>query len=414
MVGEGYGKLGRQMTDLTGKRILVGITGGIAAYKAAELVRRLRDVGATVHVVMTQAACAFITPLTLQALSGHAVHRHLLEPESEAAMSHIYLARWADLVVIAPATAHTLARLAHGFADDLLAAIVLVTEAPIYVAPAMNQRMWLADATQENLKILQRRGVVVLGPASGDQACGEIGPGRMLEAADIVSALRQDPPPSALRGLRVLVTAGPTREALDPVRYISNRSSGKMGYAVAAAAAAAGAKVTLVSGPVTLDTPLGVSRTPVETAAEMAEVVLQNVAQCEIFIAVAAVADYRPCTTAEQKLKKSSERFSLELEPTQDILAAVAALPNRPFTVGFAAETENLIAAAKDKMRRKNLDMIAANRVGEPGFGFESNENALEVLWADGRLELARSSKETLARQLITAIAERYHAQHPA
>ncbi len=397
---------------LTNKRILLGVTGGIAAYKSADLVRRLREAGAEVRVVMTRAATRFVTPLTFQALSGNPVHLDLLDPAAEAGMGHIQLARWADAVLVAPATADFMARLAHGLADDLLTTLCLATGAPLALAPAMNRLMWANSATQDNRRILEDRGIHLYGPAEGGQACGEAGPGRMLEPAELVERVAGLFAPGSLGGLMVLVTAGPTREDIDPVRFISNRSSGKMGYAVAAAAAEAGAKVILVSGPVSLPVSPRVECVRVESADEMHQVVMTRIGGCAIFIAAAAVADYRPGARAAQKIKKDGQRLELALERTPDILAAVAALPARPFTVGFAAETENLAENAQAKLARKSLDIIAANWVGRPGSGFESDDNALQLFWEGGSRELPLTPKDRLARQLISIIAERYHAKN--
>lgn len=399
------------MSELSNKRILLGVSGGIAAYKSAELVRRLREAGAEVRVVMTAGATRFITPLTLQALSGQTVRTELFDAEAEAAMGHIELARWADAVLIAPASANTLARLAQGLADDLLSTLCLATRAPLLVAPAMNQAMWDNAATQSNLATLRARGVRVCGPAVGSQACGETGPGRMLEPSELVADVARVFATGSLAGLRVLITAGPTREAVDPVRFISNRSSGKMGYAVAAAAAEAGASVTLVSGPVALPAPERVECVPVETAAEMHAAVMQRVIDCDIFIGAAAVADYRPQTVADHKLKKKAAALRLDLERTTDILAAVAALRPAPFTVGFAAETERLAEHARAKRMAKSLDMIAANWVNVPGQGFEADANALTLFWEGGECELPHASKQQLARALIEQIAARYRAK---
>ncbi len=395
------------MKQLSGKHILLGVTGSIAAYKSAELVRLLRDAGAEVRVVMTQAAGAFITPLTLQALSGHPVHSELLDAGAEAAMGHIELARWADAVLVAPASADCIARLAQGRANDLLAAVCLVCEAPLAVAPAMNRAMWENAATVENIDTLRRRGIRIMGPAQGEQACGEVGPGRLLEPEQLREALSALFQTGSLAGCRVLVTAGPTREAIDPVRYISNRSSGKMGFAVATAAAEAGAEVTLVSGPVALQTPPRVRRIDVEDAAAMYAVVLEHAAACDIFISVAAVADYRPVSVAPRKLKKSTADLNLELQANPDILAAVAGLPGAPFTVGFAAETDSLDSNARHKLATKGIDMIAANNVAD-GQGFDRDDNALQVYWRDGETQLARTGKSRLARQLVEVIARLY------
>ena len=359
---------------------------------------------------MTPAATEFITPLTLQALSGNPVRTELLDHAAEAAMGHIELARWADTVVVAPATANFIARLSNGMADDLLSALCLATAAPLLVAPAMNQQMWQNPATQENVARLQARGITLLGPASGDQACGETGPGRLLEPDEIVPAIIAAGRTSQLAGVKVMVSAGPTREFIDPVRYLSNRSSGRMGYAVARAAEQSGASVTLVSGPVTLAPPARVRVVEVVSAAQMRDSVLAEARSCDIFISAAAVADYRSREKAPQKMKKRDAGISLSLEKTPDILAEVAALTNPPFTVGFAAETENLARNAKQKLAKKNLDMVAANRVGD-GLGFDSDQNALEVYWRDGSQSLGTASKELLARQLLELIVARYREQ---
>ncbi|BCX82675.1 phosphopantothenoylcysteine decarboxylase/phosphopantothenate---cysteine ligase [Methylomarinovum caldicuralii] len=395
-----------EFQTLSRRRILLGISGGIAAYKAAELVRLLRQAGAEVQVVMTEAATRFITPLTLQALSGRPVRTGLFDSRAEAAMGHIELARWAEQVVIAPASADFLARLKAGMADDLLATLCLATEAPIAVVPAMNRVMWQHPATRENIAVLRQRGVEVWGPASGGQACGEEGPGRMLEPAEILARLgaRRN---GALAGRRVLITAGPTREAIDPVRFLSNRSSGKMGYALAWAAREAGAEVVLVSGPVSLTPPAGVEVVAVESAAQMYAQVMAQVTDCDVFIGAAAVADYTPVTAAGQKIKKHRDRLQLELVRTPDILAAVAGHRPRPFTVGFAAETERVREYARDKLARKGLDLIAANPVG-PSQGFDRDDNTLWVLWPGGERDLGTASKRELARRLITLIGERY------
>lgn len=397
---------------MDGKRIVLGVTGGIAAYKAADLVRRLRERGAEVQCVLTDAACQFVTPMTFQALSGRVPRTDLWDPAAESSMGHIELARWAQLVLVAPATADFLARLAHGQADDLLATVCLATEAPIAVAPAMNRVMWANPATQANVETLRRRGVRVLGPGEGDQACGETGAGRMLEPVDIAEAAlanwRSDGP---LRGRRVLITAGPTRERIDPVRFVTNRSSGKMGFAVAQAARDAGADVVLVSGPVSIATPPGIRRIDVETAAEMYEVVVREVPGCDIFISTAAVADYRPANAAGQKIKKTADQLQLSLERTTDILGTVSTGPQRPpFVVGFAAETQDVEQHARGKLQRKNLDLIAANEVGHDKV-FEKEDNALVVLWADGRRDLGAGSKLSLGRALVELVCERYAAK---
>ena len=403
------------MSRLPNRRIVLGVAGGIAAYKAADLVRRLRDRNFEVRVVMTAAAREFVAPLTFQALSSNPVHCDLLDEQAEAGMGHIELARWADLVLIAPATANVLARLAHGFADDLLTTLCLATTAPVVVAPAMNQQMWQAGATRTNVLALLERGVAMLGPGEGDQACGEVGPGRMLEPDEIAARIAARFRGGALEGVEVLVTAGPTREALDPVRYLTNHSTGKMGYAVAVAAAEAGARVSLVSGPTALPAPPGVERIDVTSAEEMYSQVMARAARCDIFIAAAAVGDYRPARCAEQKIKKEDGPATLDLVRTPDIVAGIAAMDGGPFTVGFAAETESVQAHAQDKLARKGLDMIAANRVGLPDRGFASERNALSVLWRDGgSRELGLASKAEIARSLMALVAERYRAEHPA
>jgi phosphopantothenoylcysteine decarboxylase/phosphopantothenate--cysteine ligase len=393
---------------MQGKRVLLGVTGGIAAYKSPDLVRRLREHGAEVQVVLTSGAREFVTPMTFQAVSGREVRSDLWDPEAEKAMSHIELARWADFVIIAPATADFIARLATGQADDLLTTLCLATAAPIALAPAMNHLMWSNPATQANVATLRSRGIHVWGPGEGDQACGETGAGRMLEPTQLATLVANSIAPSGpLAGKRVLLTAGPTRERIDPVRFISNRSSGKMGFALAAAAREAGAEVVLVSGPVNLATPPGVRRVNVESAADMLEAVLANVEGVDIFIATAAVADYRPAVPVECKIKKTSESLDLRMERTVDILATVAARAARPFVVGFAAETDSVEQYARQKLLKKNLDMIAANEVGHDKV-FEKDDNALLVLWRDGRHELPRAPKVALARDLVALIAQRY------
>ena len=396
---------------MQGKRILLGVTGGIAAYKSPDLVRRLRERGAEVQVVMTEAAREFVTATTFQAVSGRAVRTDLWDAAAEAAMGHIELARWADVVLIAPATADFLARLATGQANDLLATLCLATEAPVAVAPAMNHVMWSNAATRANMATLQQRGIHIFGPGSGDQACGEVGEGRMLEPlelADKVAGLIISDGP--LRGRRVLISAGPTRERIDPVRFISNRSSGKMGFAVAQAAREAGAEVVLVSGPVNIPTPPGVRRVDVESAADMLTAVLREVEKgTDIFISTAAVADYRPARPAEQKIKKTSDTLDLCMERTSDVLATVAARADRPFVVGFAAETESVEQNARLKLLKKNLDLIAANEVGHDK-AFDCEDNQLIVLWRNGRHDLGSAPKLTLARKLVTLIAESFAA----
>ncbi|VUD69148.1 Coenzyme A biosynthesis bifunctional protein CoaBC [Thalassocella blandensis] len=405
------------MQALTNKQILLGVTGGIAAYKSADLIRRLQDAGASVRVVMTQAAQEFITPLTMQALSGHPVHTDLLDPAAEAGMGHIELARWADLVVIAPATANFLAKLVHAEGSDLLLTLCLATKAPLALAPAMNQGMWSNPGTQENLRQLRTRGCHILGPAAGSQACGDVGMGRMLDVPDIVTEVSSLFQPGSLQGQTVLITAGPTREAIDPVRYISNHSSGKMGYALAQAATEAGAKVILVSGPVNLSVPDRVRGIAVQSAQQMLDAVMAEITQADIFIATAAVADFRPRDVHDEKIKKRADEdeLSLALIKNPDILASVTELKrqgklNKPlFAVGFAAETQHLVDHAREKLHRKNVDMIVANNVAEGGIGFNSEDNAVSVLKAsqpDDVTVLDTRSKSQLARDLVQVISQ--------
>ena len=399
------------MAHLFNRNILLGISGGIAAYKSAELVRQLRERGATVRVIMTRGAREFITPLTLQALSGNPVHTELLDTEAELGMSHIELARWADLLLIAPATADLLARLASGRADDLLTTVALATAAPLLLAPAMNQQMWRDPATAANMDTLRSRGCQVVGPASGEQACGDVGPGRMEDPQAIAAAAAGLFENGLLAGKRVVITAGPTREALDPVRYISNHSSGKMGYALAQAAIDAGAQTTLVSGPVNLAAPSHARLLPVESASQMLDQCLQLLPECDIFIACAAVADYRPASVEQQKIKKGPEQITLQLVRNPDIVATVAASEPRPFTVGFAAETTALLAHAQDKMLRKGLDMIVANDVSDRSIGFNSDNNEATVLWPGDEQALPLTGKGAMARMIVELIAKRLDSQ---
>lgn len=399
------------MKQLSNRQILLGITGGIAAYKSAELVRRLKDHGADVRVVMTAAAMEFITPLTLQALSGNPVHTALLDPEAEAGMGHIELARWADLILVAPASADFMARLASGRGDDLLTTLCLATPAPIALAPAMNQGMWRDPATQANADTLRQRGVALFGPAAGEQACGDIGPGRMLEAEQLAELAAELFNSRALDGISLSITAGPTREAIDPVRYISNHSSGKMGYALAEAAADAGARVTLISGPTQLPCPPRVTRVDVISADDMYQASMANMGSCDIFIACAAVADYRPAHIEEQKIKKQNTSMHIELVRNPDIVSAVASHAQRPFTVGFAAETQDVIHYAKGKLEKKNLDMIIANDVSDTRIGFNSDENSVTIIDPSGQKKLEQMGKRQLAKQLIDLIAARYAEQ---
>jgi len=399
------------MNPPKGTRILLGISGGIAAYKSCELTRLLVQAGYRVQVVMTPEATAFVTPLTLQALSGQPVRLELLDPAGESAMSHIQLARDHELILIAPATAHFLARLRAGWADDLLTTLCLAAEVPIVVAPAMNQAMWQNPATRDNIEVLESRGIRCLGPTTGLQACGESGPGRMLEPPDILQAL-QHSASGSLAGLSVLISAGPTHEPLDPVRFIGNRSSGKMGYALARAARLAGARVTLVSGPVALTVPAGVRLIPVETAADMHAAVMAESVRHQIYIGAAAVADFTPDEVKPHKIKKTEAGLMLSLRKTTDILASVARLDPPPFTVGFAAETEDMAHYARRKREAKGVDMVAGNRVGGGEGGFGSDDNALYVCWHGGDTHFPLMPKQQLAERLVTLIAEHYHAKN--
>ncbi|MBI2784684.1 MAG: bifunctional phosphopantothenoylcysteine decarboxylase/phosphopantothenate--cysteine ligase CoaBC [Gammaproteobacteria bacterium] len=393
------------MGTLANKRVILGVTGGIAAYKSAELLRRLQTAGAEVRVVMTAAATEFVTPLTFQALSGHPVHLDLLDPAAEAAMGHIALARWADVILVAPASADFIARLAQGEGSDLLTTLCLASIGPVAVAPAMNQAMWAKPATSANVGTLRERGIHVFGPAAGYQACGDTGAGRMEEPAVLTLEVAELFATGALEGRKVVITAGPTREAIDPVRYLSNHSSGKMGYALAEAAREAGADTVLISGPVALPAPARVRCVKVTSAAEMLAASLAEVADADLFIAAAAVADYRPRTVAGQKIKKSGDILTLELEPNPDIVATVAALPKRPFVVGFAAETENLLDNARSKLLRKRLDLVIANDVSDAEIGFGSDDNQVLLISALETLRPPRMNKTPLARLLIDHIA---------
>lgn len=388
-------------------RILLGITGGIAAYKSAELVRLLKKSGREVRVVMTRGAEAFMTPLTFQALSGEPVRTSLLDPEAEAGMGHIELAKWADQIVVAPASADFIARLANGMADDLLTTLCCATESPIALAPAMNQAMWSNRRTQRNIGMLEADPQIQLwGPDQGSQACGDVGPGRMLEPAALFELITESEK-GALSGKRVVITAGPTREPIDPVRYISNHSSGKMGYALAAAAKMAGADVVLVSGPVALDAPAGVERRFVTTAQDMLDESSRAVDEgCDLFIATAAVADYRPDACAVDKIKKTDDAMNVALVRNPDTLATIASRTDAPFTVGFAAETRDVEHYALDKLSRKNLNMIVANDVSAPGLGFNSDDNAVTVFWTGGRESIGPDTKTSLSLRLIALIAD--------
>ncbi|ELY5144846.1 bifunctional phosphopantothenoylcysteine decarboxylase/phosphopantothenate--cysteine ligase CoaBC [Vibrio vulnificus] len=395
------------MQTLAGKKILLGISGGIAAYKCADLTRRLKERGAEVQVVMTKAAKEFITPLTMQAVSGRPISDSLLDPAAEASMGHIELAKWADLILLAPATADLIARMAAGMGNDLLTTLVLATDAPVAVSPAMNQQMYRNVATQENIATLSRRGMEIWGPAAGEQACGDVGPGRMLEPMQLVALCEQFFQPKPLQDKSILITAGPTREAIDPVRYITNHSSGKMGYALAQAAMQLGANVTLVSGPVSLPTPVNVNRINVDSAQEMYDAVMAQASDHDIFISCAAVADYRPATIAEQKLKKTddSDEMTITMVKNPDIVASVSAMTeNRPFTVGFAAETNDVEVYARRKLEKKKLDLLCANDVSVEGQGFNSSDNAITLYWSQGEKALPLNSKAALSMEILKQI----------
>jgi len=398
---------------LEGKKVLLGICGGIAAYKSAELTRRLIDQGAQVRIVMTASAKEFITPLTMQAVSGHAISDSLLDPKAEAGMGHIELAKWADLILIAPATANAIARLRAGMADELLTTLCLASSSPIAIAPAMNQQMYLAPATQDNLTVLAHRGMMIWGPAQGLQACGDVGPGRLLEVPDLVQLCCDffQPNEQLLKGINVVITAGPTQEAIDPVRYISNHSSGKMGFSLAEAAFAMGANVTVIAGPVNLALPSTIKRLNVKSAREMHQTALDSLASTDIFIACAAVADYRAEEVHCEKMKKQegTDSITLTLVKNPDIIADVASAKDRPFCVGFAAETNDVEAYALDKLKRKNLDLIAANDVSISHQGFNSDNNALSVFSRDHRFEIALDNKKVVATKLLEIISEQFH-----
>jgi phosphopantothenoylcysteine decarboxylase/phosphopantothenate--cysteine ligase len=401
------------MQQLCNRRILLGISGGIAAYKSAELVRLLKRAGADVRVIMTSGAMEFMTPLTLQALSGNPVHHALLDPEAEAGMGHIELAKWADLILIAPASANLIARLAQGMGNDLLTTVCLATEAPLCLAPAMNQAMWCDPMTQANMTHLQsahQEKLTVIGPDAGEQACGDVGPGRMMEPELIATEVANMFESGALAGVSVVITAGPTREAIDPVRYISNHSSGKMGYALAAAARDAGARVTLISGPVNIPAPERVRMVNVTSALDMFNATKSELEHGQVFIASAAVADYRLASVAPQKVKKSTDTLTLELVKNPDIIAMVAAHVPHPFTVGFAAETQDVERYARGKLESKNLDIIIANDVSRSDIGFNSDDNAVSVFWPEGQQRFDTMNKHTLARELIALVADRYNA----
>jgi phosphopantothenoylcysteine decarboxylase / phosphopantothenate---cysteine ligase len=394
------------MAHLFNRNVLLGVSGGIAAYKSAELIRQLQERGASVRVIMTHGAQEFITPLTLQVLSGNPVHTELLDEQAELGMGHIELARWADVLLMAPATADLIARLSAGRADDLLSTVALATAAPLMLAPAMNQQMWKNPATTANIECLVKRGVRIVGPAAGQQACGDVGLGRMEEPPFIADAAASLFETGQLAGKRVVITAGPTREAMDPVRYISNNSSGKMGYALARAAADAGAATTLVSGPVSLTPPDHIRFFGIQSAEQMLVQCLELLPECDIFIACAAVADYRPATSENQKIKKESQEMTLQLVRTPDIVTAVATSEHPPYTVGFAAESNNLLTYARNKMQGKGLDMMIANDISDQSIGFNSDDNEVTVMWRDGQQLLKRANKGAIARQIVRLIAQ--------
>jgi phosphopantothenoylcysteine decarboxylase/phosphopantothenate--cysteine ligase len=400
------------MRILQDKKIVLGVSGGIAAYKTPELVRRLKDHGADVRVVMTDGAKAFITPLTLQAVSGNHVSDSLLDSQAELAMGHIELAKWADLILIAPATADIIARIAAGMANDLLSTLCLATSAPIAIAPAMNQQMWHAKGSQVNIKTLRDWGVHIWGPGAGEQACGDVGLGRMLDVNELVTLSSDFFVDKYLQGQHWVITAGPTREAIDPVRYISNHSSGKMGYAIAHAAIRAGAQVTLITGPVSISAPIGCDVIHVTSAQQMHQQALTHVTQATTFVACAAVADYRVAEIANEKIKKDNEHMQLSLVKNHDIIADVAKLTQKPFIVGFAAETHNLEHYARGKLMRKNLDLIAANDVAKAGQGFNSDDNALTLFSAIDKVDIPLANKQTVAKQLVTLINQYYLAKN--
>ena len=396
------------MKSLTNKRVLLGVSAGIAAYKAPDLVRKLTELGAEVQIILSKNADQFVAPLSLQAVSGHAVHSYAMTAESESGMGHIDLARWADIVLIAPATANMMARLCQGNADELLTTVCVATEAPIAVAPAMNQQMWQNAASRANIALLESRGVHILGPDAGEQACGEVGPGRMLQPVDIAQRVGNLFQNTELTGKRVMITAGPTWEALDPVRGITNHSSGMMGYSLAQAAVEAGADVTLVSGPTHIAKPERVNTVNVVSALDMHAAVMNDIENQDIFIGVAAVADYRPIDSADQKIKKNADEMTITMVKNPDILADVAALEKRPFCVGFAAETNDVVNYARGKLERKKLDLIAANHVGGSDTGFGTPDNAITLISKDDATELPKQNKAALARQLMAEIANAF------
>ena len=400
------------MCSLSNKRIILGVTGGIAAYKSAEVVRRLQDRGAEVRVVMTPGAEEFLRPLTMQALSGHPVHTGLLDEKAEAGMGHIELARWTDLLLIAPASADFIANMVHGRADSLLAAIYLATPAKVAIAPAMNQAMWSHSASVENINNLTRRGVTIIGPESGSQACGDIGPGRMEQPDSIIEQASSLFNSGVLQGKKVVITAGPTREALDPVRYISNHSSGKMGYALAAAAIDVGADVTLISGPVALSIPEKCQGILVMSADEMQQAALEFAEGADIFIATAAVADYKAASIASEKIKSGDDKMTISLEKNPDIVSSVASTFEDLFVIGFAAESNDVETYAKGKLEQKHLDAIVANDISRTDIGFNSDDNEVSWIDADSTIVFSKRSKAQLARDLVAQIAIKINPTH--
>ena len=402
------------MKSLTNKNILLGVTGGIAAYKSAEIVRHLKKSGASVRVVMTRSAEEFITPLTLQALSGNRVSTELLDAEAEAAMGHIELAKWADGILIAPATANTIARLSSGRGDDLLSTVTLAFDGPISIAPAMNQAMWRDERTQENLNKLINNNFGICGPGSGEQACGDIGLGRMLEPLEILDMFSSSFDKGIMLGKRILITAGPTQEPIDPVRFITNRSSGKMGYALAEAAIESGAQVTLISGPVNIEPPSNCNLVAIKTAKEMYESVMHHIKGADVYIGTAAVSDYSPAHINESKIKKdgSNAAMVLELKENQDILKSVSELEERPYVVGFAAETDNLIENAEKKLNNKNLDLIVANDVSDKEIGFDSDENEVTLITHEEKQLIQKQNKRKISKNIIEFISGRINEQN--
>ena len=402
------------MKSLTNKNILLGVTGGIAAYKSAEIVRHLKKSGASVRVVMTRSAEEFITPLTLQALSGNRVSTELLDAEAEAAMGHIELAKWADGILIAPATANTIARLSSGRGDDLLSTVTLAFDGPISIAPAMNQAMWRDERTQENLNKLINNNFGICGPGSGEQACGDIGLGRMLEPLEILEMFSSSFDKGIMSGKRILITAGPTQEPIDPVRFITNRSSGKMGYALAEAAIESGAQVTLISGPVNIEPPSNCNLVAIKTAKEMYESVMHHIKGADVYIGTAAVSDYSPAHINESKIKKdgSNAAMVLELKENQDILKSVSGLEERPYVVGFAAETDNLIENAEKKLNNKNLDLIVANDVSDKEIGFDSDENEVTLITHEEKQLIQKQNKRKISKNIIEFISGRINEQN--